>query len=88
MKHSEIITTLMNEILEEEINYAVMEQKLHDFKTFLLDITHLDLNDLEDRKDMQFENGIALCTTFAALCIQDLMRTRQFVRGYLSSSHR
>ena len=81
MKHSEIISSLMDEILVEEINYLALEKKLQDFKTYLLDITHLDLNDLEDRKDLQYDNGIALCTTFAALCIQDVMRTRQFIRG-------
>jgi len=71
----------MDEILQDEIQYVTLQKKLYDFRDCLLDITHLDLNDLEDRKDLQFDNGIALCTTFAALCIQDVMRTRQFIRG-------
>jgi predicted RNA methylase len=71
----------MDEILQDEINYTALEKKLLDFRTLLLDITNIDLNDLEDRKDLQFDNGIALCTTFAALCTQDVMRTRQFVKG-------
>lgn len=79
--NTEVIEILMEEILEEEINYMALEKKLSDFKTFLLEITNLDLNALEDRKDLEFDNGIALCTTFAALCAQDVMRTRQFVKG-------
>lgn len=78
---TEVIETLMDEILQDDINYMALQKKLLDFKTFLLETTNLDLNDLEDRKDLEFDNGIALSTTFAALCIQDVMRTRQFVKG-------
>jgi predicted RNA methylase len=81
LKKNAVIETLMDELLKEDIHYLNLQQKLYDFRDVLLDITHLDLNDLEDRKDLQFDNGIALCTTFAALCIQDVMRTRQFIRG-------
>jgi len=81
MNSDKIIESLMSEILQDEINYVALEKKLLDFRTFLLEITKLDLNDLEDRKDLEFDNGIALCTTFAALCTHDVMRTRQFVRG-------
>lgn len=71
----------MNEILEDEIRYGLLETKLHDFKQLLTEITKLDLNNLDNRQDLQFDNGIALNPSDAALCIQDLMRTRQFVRG-------
>ncbi len=80
-ENSEIISILMDEILQDEVNYVALEKLLYDFRMFLLDITGLDLNDFEDRKDLEFENGIALCTTFAALCTHDIMRTRQFIRG-------
>lgn len=79
--NTEVIEILLEEILQEEINYVALEKRLLDFKNLLLEITNLDLNDLEDRKDLEFDNGIALCTTFAALCTQDVMRTRQFVKG-------
>lgn len=81
MENNQVIEALMDELLQEEIHYVNLQKKLYDFRDVLLNITHLDLNDLEDRKDLQFDNGIALCTTFAALCIQDVMRTRQFIRG-------
>jgi predicted RNA methylase len=81
VKKTTIIKTLMNELLLEDIHYLNLQEKLYAYRDLLLEITHLDLNDLEDRKDLQFDNGIALCTTFAALCIQDVMRTRQFIRG-------
>lgn len=76
-----ILKNIMDEFLNEEIHYGALEKLCYEFRTYLLDITGLDLNDLEDRKDLEFENGIALCTTFAALCTHDILRTRQFVRG-------
>lgn len=76
-----ILKNLMDEFLKEDIDYGNLEKKCFDFRSYLLGITDLDLNDLEDRKDLEFENGIALCTTFAALCTHDIIRTRQFVRG-------
>lgn len=78
---SKIISQLMDEFLNEEIDYLKLQTLLFEFRSLLLSITDLDLNDLEDRKDLEFDNGIALCTTFAALCAQDITRTRQFVRG-------
>lgn len=81
MIYEKVIVEVMDEILQDKINYLALSEKLHQLKSFLLKITELDLNNFEDRKDLEFGNGIALCTTFAALCIDDIMRTRQFVRG-------
>lgn len=81
MKIEKTIEAVMTEILKEELDQPTLFKKLEAFKLFLLEVTGLDLNNLDDRKDIQFENGIALSTTFAALCINDIMRTRQFMRG-------
>jgi predicted RNA methylase len=76
-----VLESLTDELFQEEIHYSNLQKNTHNFRDCLLAITELDLNDLEDREDLQFENGIALCTTFAALCTHDIWRTRQFVRG-------
>ena len=77
----EPIVTVTEEILSDEIHYGALWKKLQDFKSLLLELTELDLEEQGNRGDLQFENGIALSTTFAALCVVDIMRTRQFVRG-------
>ncbi len=77
----EVIEKVMDEILKEEIDYSTLKNKLEDFKLFLLSLVSLDLEEEQNRKDIQSENGIALCTTFAAMCINDIIRTRQFIRG-------
>ena len=40
-----------------------------------------DMDNKEGRKDIEYENGKALGTFWAALCLDDLVRTRQFIRG-------
>lgn len=81
MKSIEIIEEVTREILSEDIDYVSLKNKLENLNSMLLRLTELDVNDLTDRQDLLFENGIALCSTFAALCVVDMMRTRQFVRG-------
>ncbi|MFY0631757.1 MAG: hypothetical protein JXR05_15435 [Flavobacteriaceae bacterium] len=81
MEYTQIIKEVTKEILSEEIHYVSLKNKLETLNSTLLNITKIDVNNLDDREDIQFENGIALCPTFAALCVVDLMRTRQFIRG-------
>ena len=81
MNYIEAIKDVTKEILSEELDYVSLKNKLENLNSILFSIVELDVNDLKDREDIPFENGIALCTTFAALCVVDLMRTRQFIRG-------
>ena len=81
MRYKENIEKVTAEILAEEINYLALRNALQEFMTWLLDLTKLDLDNSKSREDVLFDNGIALSSTFAALCVVDIMRTRQFVRG-------
>ncbi len=81
MKFRDILETLTNEILSDKIDYLALRNKLHDFKSVLLEITRLIIEDPSNKKDISFQNGIALNSSFAALCIDDIIRTRQYVRG-------
>lgn len=77
----EVIEKVMDEILKEKIDFYNIKKVLEEFKSLLLEITELDLKSLSNKSDLQLEEGMALCTTFAALCIDDIIRTRQFIRG-------
>ncbi len=71
----------MDEILKDEIDYVSLKNKLEGLKALLISLTGLELENQENKQDIHFDNGMALSTTFAALCIDDIVRTRQFVRG-------
>lgn len=81
MTFFKIVEDLNREVLSEEIDFLNLKNSLEAYKNMLLNVSDLDLNDERNRADLQFGNGIALCTSFAAMCIDDLVRTRQFIRG-------
>lgn len=85
MKHIESIEKVTEEIVSNEINYQSLRSKLQEFMNFLTQLTRLELNESIKEANIQFENGIALNTKDAALCVVDIIRTRQFVRGVLKA---
>jgi len=80
-KYKESIERVTEEILSNDIDYQSLRNKLQEFMKFLMEITKLDLDDPLNEKNIEFENGIALNTKDAALCVVDIIRTRQFIRG-------
>ena len=68
-------------LLNEEIHYSVLYDAMQEYKNLLLELSDIDLEDAANRKNLEFDNGIAIGLTWAAKCLEDLMRTRKFVRG-------
>ncbi|MEL6865782.1 MAG: hypothetical protein AAFP19_15260 [Bacteroidota bacterium] len=81
MEHSAIIAGLLDEVRKEEIDFLLLKEALNHFKALLVRLTEIDLMEAKNRQDLHFDNGMALNTSFAILCIDDIMRTRQFLRG-------
>ena len=83
----ERIEKVTKELLTERIEFNSLTSAIDEYKSVLLEASELKLNsDLtEDLDDIQFENGIAIGTTWAALCVQELIRTRQFIRGIVKA---
>ena len=81
MKHTETLERLANVLLTDSIDFFDLKEAIDNFNALLLDLTQLDLEALENKQDIHFDNGMALGTTFAAMCVVDLMRTRQYIRG-------
>lgn len=67
--------------LEDVIDYKKLSQVTTDYKTLLHSLNNTDLNTREGRKHIYMGNGLAIGTYWAALCLDDIMRTRQFIRG-------
>lgn len=76
-----ILTSLAKEILKDEIDYFNLKKELENYKNLLYTLTEIEIENPINSNDIHFNNGIALSTKFAALCIDDLIRTRQLIRG-------
>ncbi len=81
MKKIITIEGVMDEILKEEIHFLDLKDKLNEYSKELIQLSGLVLENEQNKKDIHHENGMALSTTFAARCIDDIIRTRQFIRG-------
>ncbi|MES2654958.1 MAG: hypothetical protein V4620_05170 [Bacteroidota bacterium] len=67
--------------LEDTIDYKKLSQITTDYKALLQSLNANDLNTREGRQHIYMNNGLAIGPFWAALCLDDIMRTRQFIRG-------
>ena len=81
MTPTQRLNTITETLLEDIHDYADLKSALDDYKTLVLELSDINLDDHDNLKDIQFDNGIAIGLTWAARCIEDVIRTKQFVRG-------
>lgn len=75
------IIRITSEYLKDDIDYLNLSDASKEYKSILNTLCAEEINIEEGRNDIEFENGKALGTFWAALCLDDLLRTRQFIRG-------
>lgn len=75
------IIRITSEYFKDEINYQKLTNTTNEFKSVLNEICSQNIDNEDGRKDIEHLNGKALGTFWAALCIDDFIRTRQFIRG-------
>ena len=80
-KHLTQLRKIAEVILADELDYQLLLNTMEEYKTLLLELSTIELEDIANRKNIQFENGVAIGTTWAARCVDDIIRTRQFIRG-------
>ncbi|MEM9680262.1 MAG: hypothetical protein AAF901_08045 [Bacteroidota bacterium] len=75
------ILEITSEYLQETIDYQKLFNTSKAYKTFLSDLSDQEFDTKTGRDDIHFENGKAIGALWAVMCIDDIMRTRQFIRG-------
>jgi hypothetical protein len=68
-------------ILAERYHPGELRQTLLAFQAWLIKLAELDMDSENCRRNIEAADGVALGPTWAALCVEDIARTRQFVRG-------
>lgn len=69
------------EYLKDELHYDNLLLATNEYKAILNELCGEEMNVEVGRTDLEFSNGKALGTHWAAMCLDDLLRTRQFIRG-------
>ncbi|WP_373397815.1 hypothetical protein V8V91_25390 [Algoriphagus halophilus] len=72
---------ITSEYFEDNLDYHKLSIASKEYKLLLNKICGQNIDIEKGRNDIGFDNGWALGTFWAALCLDDLIRTRQFIRG-------
>ncbi|MEM6801290.1 MAG: hypothetical protein AAF696_07785 [Bacteroidota bacterium] len=80
-----ILTALTDEILGDEIDFLKLKELLEALKQELYELTEFKNHHHPNHKDIQLKNGVAIGADWAALCLNDLIRSRQFMKGVLKA---
>lgn len=70
---------------KEDLDYSEVAAAINQYQDIVLNINSFDIESHELRNDIYFENGKALGTSWAAMCLQDGMRTKMFVKGLIEA---
>jgi predicted RNA methylase len=81
MGMKEELIRITSEYFENTIDYLNLLNASKDYKNLMVKLVGQELDTKNGRNDIHLDNGKALGTFWAALCIDDLIRTRQFIRG-------
>lgn len=68
-------------ILNEELDYLELSNALKSYKELLLEISSLEMDGEANRDNIMLNHGLAIGPAWAARCLDDIMRTKRFVRG-------
>lgn len=67
--------------LDDEMNFVELNAATIAFKRYLQELTPLDLSDEVYRSDIHLDSGLAVATEWAVRCVDDLERTKRFIKG-------
>ena len=75
------ISEIAKVLIDDELDYLKLSNSLKDYKNLLFEISEIQLNHEEHRNNIYLDSGKAIATEWAIRCIDDIMRTKQFVKG-------
>ena len=68
-------------LLHTEDDYSQLTKAIDDLYSLFLSTSRLEVDDTENRDDVYLSKGKAIGTTWAAMCVKELLRTKYFLRG-------
>ncbi len=75
------IKNVLEVVNDSNLDCQKLSIALKQYHDLLKILTGINLENQENKTDIAFENGVAIGLTWAAMCVDDLVRTRMFIRG-------
>ena len=79
--YQETLRKIAKVLIAPTIDYEQLSKAIFQLREFYLKISEVDLENDMNRKDIHLSNGKALGTSWAARCVDDIIRTKKFVSG-------
>ncbi len=76
-----LLGEVANVLLREELDYLELSESINKYRSVLTEISELHLEDEGSRNDIHLSTGKAIGSTWAAMCIDDMLRTKRFIKG-------
>jgi len=70
---------------KEETDFLELTEAIDDYEALVFELSNISIAEESNRRDIHFVNGKALGTTWAALCIRDILRTKTFIKGLFNA---
>jgi hypothetical protein len=80
-KFRDDLSNIARVIIEDTNNYGDLLVVLRDLKSLFFQVSELDITSEEYIQDIHHTTGKAIGTNWAARCIDDLLRTKRFIKG-------
>lgn len=79
--HKETLQKIAKVLIESTTDYAQLSTAIIQLRELYLKLSEVDLHNDKNRKDIYLSSGKALGTSWAARCVDDVMRTKKFISG-------
>ncbi len=73
------LKNITSRILSSETSFIELKDTLDEFKRFLTQVTELNLEASVFSENVHLKEGKAIATKWAAMCVEDLIRTQRFI---------
>lgn len=81
----EAFSSITHELLKDELDHLKLNQAIQKFQFIMERVSDIDLDKDDNRKNLRFDNGKSLGSTWAAMCLKDQIRTKMFTKGVFRS---
>ena len=79
-QHDQLLS-IAQVFIQDDLDYLALSQAIQSYKDILQTLSPIDLTNQENREDMYIAGGVAIGSTWAALCVDDMIRTQKFIKG-------
>lgn len=85
MSHKAILQNIGSIFKKEENDFLELTEAINSYKEITYSLSNLDHENENNKSNIYFNNGEALGTTWAAMCIEDIIRTKIFIKSVFNA---